>query len=58
MSVDAIPYTIEERPDTGFNNATLGIWLFMASEVMLFGGLFSAYVCAPVLPRGQQGRVF
>ncbi len=44
MSAEAIPYTLEERPDTGFNNATLGIWLFIASEIMLFGGLFSAYV--------------
>lgn len=32
------------RPCTGLNNATLGMWLFLASEVMLFGGLFSAYV--------------
>jgi cytochrome c oxidase subunit 3 len=39
-----IPYTIESRPDTGLYNAKLGIWLFLASEVMLFGGLFSAYV--------------
>jgi len=39
-----IPYTIENRPDTGIYNAKLGIWLFLASEVMLFGGLFSAYV--------------
>ncbi|MBI4028118.1 MAG: heme-copper oxidase subunit III [Verrucomicrobia bacterium] len=39
-----IPYTITERPDTGLWNAKLGIWLFLASEVMLFGGLFSAYV--------------
>ena len=39
-----IPYTIEARPDTGVYNAKLGIWLFLASEVMLFGGLFSAYV--------------
>lgn len=39
-----IPYTVEERPDTGFNNATLGVWLFLASEIMLFGGLFSAYI--------------
>jgi cytochrome c oxidase subunit III len=44
MSADIIPYTVEERPDTGFNNATMGVWLFMASEIMLFGGLFSAYV--------------
>jgi len=39
-----IPYTVELRPDTGIYNAKLGIWLFLASEVMLFGGLFSAYV--------------
>ena len=39
-----IPYTIETRPDTGLYNAKLGIWLFLASEVMLFGGLFSAYI--------------
>ena len=39
-----IPYTVEARPDTGLYNAKLGIWLFLASEIMLFGGLFSAYV--------------
>ena len=39
-----IPYTVEERPETGLNNSKLGIWVFLASEVMLFGGLFSAYV--------------
>lgn len=39
-----IPYTVTARPDTGLYNAKLGIWLFLASEVMLFGGLFSAYV--------------
>ena len=39
-----IPYTVQPRPDTGLYNAKLGIWLFLASEVMLFGGLFSAYI--------------
>jgi cytochrome c oxidase subunit III len=39
-----IPYTVTARPDTGLYNAKIGIWLFLASEVMLFGGLFSAYV--------------
>ena len=39
-----IPYTVETRPDTGLANGKLGIWLFLASEVMLFGGLFSAYI--------------
>ncbi len=49
-----IPYTVELRPDTGLYNAKLGIWLFLASEVMLFGALFSSYVflrtAAPVWP--------
>src|ERR1043166_7282669 len=38
-----IPYTTEVRPDTGVTNPKLGIWLFLASEVMLFGSLFSSY---------------
>jgi len=39
-----IPYTVTARPDTGLWNSKIGIWLFLASEVMLFGGLFSAFV--------------
>ena len=39
-----IPYNEEVRPDTGLYNAKLGLWLFLASEVMLFGALFSAYI--------------
>jgi cytochrome c oxidase subunit 3 len=39
-----IPYEVQARPDTGLYNAKVGIWLFLASEVMLFGGLFSAYI--------------
>ena len=39
-----IPYTTKDRPDTGLYNGKVGIWLFLASEVMLFGALFSAYV--------------
>jgi len=39
-----IPYTVEERPDTGLSNGKFGIWLFLASEVMLFGALFSTYI--------------
>jgi heme/copper-type cytochrome/quinol oxidase subunit 3 len=42
--VTSIPWTYEPRPDTGTTNVRLGIWLFLASEVMLFGSLFSAYV--------------
>ena len=39
-----IPYTVKPRPATGLYNGKLGIWLFLASEVMLFGALFSSYV--------------
>ncbi len=39
-----IPYTVQARPDTGLYNAKVGIWLFLASEVMLFGALFSSYI--------------
>ena len=53
-----IPYTVEARPDTGVYNAKLGIWLFLASEVMLFGALFSSYILlrtgAPTWPMGRE----
>ena len=39
-----IPYIVDERPDTGLTNVKLGIWLFLSSEVMLFGALFSTYI--------------
>ena len=39
-----IPYTVQPRQDTGLYNAKVGIWLFLASEVMLFGALFSTYI--------------
>jgi len=39
-----IPYTVATRQDTGLYNAKVGIWLFLASEVMLFGALFSSYI--------------
>jgi heme/copper-type cytochrome/quinol oxidase subunit 3 len=38
-----IPYTTTPRPDTGVTNPALGMWLFLSSEAMLFGSLFSAY---------------
>ena len=31
------------RSETGFSNGALGMWLFLASEAMLFGALFSGY---------------
>ena len=52
-----IPYTISPRPETGLFNAKMGIWLFLASEVMLFGALFTTYILlrvgAPEWPRGE-----
>jgi cytochrome c oxidase subunit 3 len=52
-----IPHTVEPRPDTGLYNAKLGLWLFLASEVMLFGALFSSYILlrigSEVWPQGQ-----
>ena len=39
MSTAAIAET-----NTGISNAKLGTWSFLASEIMLFGGLISAYV--------------
>jgi len=53
-----IPYNVEARPDTGVYNAKLGIWLFLASEVMLFGALFSSYILlrtgAETWPHGRD----
>ncbi|MBI1802834.1 MAG: cytochrome c oxidase subunit 3 [Ignavibacteriae bacterium] len=52
-----IPYTITARPDTGLFNAKLGVWLFLTSEVMLFGALFTTYILlrvgAPTWPHGE-----
>ncbi len=52
-----IPYTVTSRPDTGLFNAKVGVWLFLASEVMLFGALFTSYILlrvgAPVWPHGE-----
>ncbi len=44
MSEIVIPYRTEPHPLTGVTSGKLGVWLFLASEVMLFGALFSSYV--------------
>ncbi len=53
-----IPYTVDRRADTRVTNVTLGLWLFLASEVMLFGALFSSYallrMSAPDWPSGRD----
>ena len=32
-----------EQPDQQFESATLGMWTFLVTEIMFFGGLFAAY---------------
>ena len=53
-----IPYTVHVRPDTGLTNGKIGIWLFLASEVMLFGALFASYILirsgSPEWPKGAH----
>jgi heme/copper-type cytochrome/quinol oxidase subunit 3 len=53
-----IPYVVSARPDTGLTNGKLGMWLFLASEVMLFGALFASYIMlrvgAETWPRGAD----
>ena len=44
MSEPMIRYISKPHPITGVTNSKLGVWCFLASEVMLFGGLFSAYL--------------
>ena len=58
MSAAEIKYIDTPHPVTGLSNGKLGIWLFLASEVMLFGALFSSYILlrvgAPEWPRGAD----
>ena len=58
MSDSLIHYISKPHPVTGITNSKLGVWCFLASEVMLFGGLFSAYVLlrtgADAWPRGSD----
>ncbi len=42
--MDEIPYTVKPHPLSGLYSGKLGTWLFLASEVMLFGALFSSYI--------------
>ncbi len=53
-----IVHSVTPHPVTGINNGKFGIWLFLASEVMLFGGLFSGLVLLAIgsaeWPRGRD----
>jgi heme/copper-type cytochrome/quinol oxidase subunit 3 len=54
-----ILYAVTPRPDTGLSNGKLGMWLFLASEIMLFGALFSSYILLRVgNPLWVKGSVF
>lgn len=44
MSAIPIPCEVRAHPVTGIYNGKFGIWLFLASEVMLFGALFASLV--------------
>jgi heme/copper-type cytochrome/quinol oxidase subunit 3 len=44
MSEVVIPYRVEPHPLTGVTSGKLGIWIFLGSEIMLFGAIFSSYV--------------
>src|ERR1051325_6191993 len=41
---ELIPYITEPREDTGLTNGKIGIWLFLTSEIMLFGAFFATYI--------------
>ena len=50
-----IPYDHENHPVTGVYNAKLGIWLFLASEVLFFGAFFSTYILLRIGAGGVAG---
>ncbi len=56
MSTDSEVAHLPAPTDTGISNAKLAMWLFLASEVMLFSTLFTTYLvlrmAAPAWPRG------
>ena len=55
---EMIRYISKPHPVSGVTNSKLGIWCFLASEIMLFGALFSAYIVlrlnVPDWPHGSQ----
>jgi len=58
MSTAAAPAAVHPGENSGLSNAKLGIWLFLASEVMLFATLFTSYLvlrlAATAWPRGWE----
>src|SRR6478752_3240336 len=58
MSTDAEVAHQPAPTHTGISNAKLAVWLFLASEIMLFSTLFTTYLvlrmAAPSWPRGWE----
>ena len=55
MSATVAHPVSHDAPHSGVSNAKLAVWLFLASEIMLFATLFTTYVVlrnsAPSWPR-------
>lgn len=53
-----IPHTETPHPDTGWTNGRLGMWLFLASELMLFAGVYAGFLLmrfgTPDWPSGRE----
>ena len=39
-----IPYTVENRAETGLYNGKLGMWLFLGTEIMFFTAFIGVYL--------------
>lgn len=50
-----IPYDHNDHPVTGVYNGKLGVWLFLASEVLFFGAFFSTYILLRIGAGGISG---
>lgn len=53
-----VKISLPASENTGVPNGKLGVWLFLASEVMLFATLFTSYIvlrtASPAWPRGWE----
>ena len=47
----------EHDTNTGVSNTKLGMWLFLASECLLFGGLITTYLLYKTTNEGNNGPV-
>ncbi len=53
-----IPHSETPHPETGWTNGALGMWLFLASELMLFAGVYAGFLLlrfgTPDWPSGRE----